>query len=83
MFQMTLEMPEEALGSMRKDPKDFARELRTAAAVKWYELKLISQERAALVAGLSRSEFLDVLGRFGVSAFQYGPEEIWEEAGRD
>jgi predicted HTH domain antitoxin len=83
MVQMTIEMPEEALGALRKDPQEFVRELRLAAAVKWYELKLLSQERAARVAAISRAEFLDALGRFGVSAFQYGPDEILEEAGRE
>jgi predicted HTH domain antitoxin len=79
---MIIEIPEEALGALRKDPQDFARELRLAAAVKWYELKLISQERPARIAGLSRAEFLDALGRFSVSAFQYSADEILEEAGR-
>jgi predicted HTH domain antitoxin len=83
MVQMTIEIPEEALGALRKDPQDFARELKLAAAVKWYELKLLSQERAAGVAGMSRAEFLDALGRFGVSPFQYGADEILEEAGRE
>ena len=55
MIQMTLDMPEEALAALRKGPQDFARELRLAAAVKWYELKLLSQERASRVAGLSRA----------------------------
>jgi predicted HTH domain antitoxin len=82
MVQMTIEMPEEALGALRKAPQDFAREMRLAAAVKWYELKLLSQERAAAVAGLSRAEFLEALGRFAVSPFQYGPDDILEEAGR-
>jgi len=45
--------------------------LRLAAAVKWYELGLVSQARAAEIAGISRSEFIDTLGRFKVSAFQY------------
>jgi predicted HTH domain antitoxin len=51
--------------------------------VKWYELKLLSQERAARVADLSRAEFLKALGRFGVSPFQYGADEIVEEAARE
>jgi predicted HTH domain antitoxin len=41
-----------------------------AAAVKWYEMKQVSQGRAAEIAGLSRAEFIDSLGRFGVSPFQ-------------
>jgi predicted HTH domain antitoxin len=83
MVQMTIDIPEEALGALRKTPQDFARELRLAAAVKWYEQKLLSQEQAARVAGVSRAEFLDALGRFGVSPFQYGADEVLEEAGRE
>ncbi len=80
MVQLTIEVPEEALGALRKGPEEFARELRLAAAVKWHELKLLSQERAAQLAGVSRAEFLDALARFGVSPFQYGPDELLEEA---
>ena len=83
MVQMTLEVPEEALAALRKDPESFAKEMRLAAAVKWYELRLLSQGRAARVAGLSRAEFLDGLGRFGVTPFQYGADEIIEEANRE
>ncbi len=80
MIQMTIDIPEEALGALRQTPLEFTRELRLAAAAKWYEMKLLSQERAAAVAGLSRADFLLALGRFGVTPFQYGPEEILEEA---
>jgi predicted HTH domain antitoxin len=81
MVRMTIDMPEGALAALHKDPQAFTQELRLAAAVKWYELSLVSQGRAAEIAGLSRSEFLSALGRFGVSPFQYGAGEILSESG--
>jgi predicted HTH domain antitoxin len=81
MVRMTIEMPEGALAALHKDPNGFAQELRLAAAVKWYELRLVSQGRAAEIAGITRSEFLGALGRFGVSPFQYGADELLADAG--
>lgn len=83
MVQMTFEVPEMALAALRKSPDEFAKEFRLAAAVKWYELRQLSQERAAEIAGLSRAEFIAALGRFSVSPFQYGAEEIVEETERE
>jgi predicted HTH domain antitoxin len=82
MVQMTLEMPEGVLADLHKDPKDFVLELRLAAAVKWYEMQTLSQGRAAEVAGVSRAEFIEALGRFGISPFQYDAEDILAEARR-
>ncbi len=80
MVQVTVEISEGALASLHHDPATFARELRLAAAVKWYELGRVSQGRAAEIAGISRAEFLAALSRLGVSPFQYGSSEILDEA---
>jgi predicted HTH domain antitoxin len=82
VVELTMEMPEGALASLRKDPEGFVKELRLAAAVKWYEVGEVSQGRAAEIAGVSRQEFLAALGRYRVSPFQYSLEEILHEAER-
>jgi predicted HTH domain antitoxin len=78
-----VDMPEGVFSALRKDPKEFAMELRLAAAVKWYEMGTVSQEKAAEIAGLTRKDFIFSLGRFGVSPFQYSIEEIKEELVRE
>ena len=83
MVTVTFELPEDVLSSVRKDPERFTQELRLAAAVKWYEMGLVSQSRAAEISGLSRSEFISALGRFEVSVFQYNIDEITEEVNRE
>ena len=76
---MKLELPDGAFSALHISPDEFGRELLLAAAVKWYEITAISQEKAAEIAGLSRVDFLEALGRFRVSPFQYGSQEVLEE----
>jgi predicted HTH domain antitoxin len=79
MTQLTIDMPEAVFAALHKDQDEFRRDLRIAAAVKWYELERISQERAAEIAGLSRGEFITVLAQYEVSPFQYSAEEVLED----
>jgi predicted HTH domain antitoxin len=79
-IRVTLEIPGSILTTLHQDPESLGRELRLAAAVKWYEIRLLSQAQAAEVAGLSRTEFLAALERFSASPFQYGAEEIKAES---
>ena len=69
MMEITMTLDEDVLSALRRSPNEFAREMRLAAAVHWYERGEISQEKAAQVAGLDRTDFLLALAREGENAF--------------
>lgn len=72
-------LPESAFSALRKSPIEFVEEMKYAALVKWYEAGMISQDKAAEIAGLSRFDFLQLLARYQVSAIQYTEEMLNEE----
>lgn len=81
--QISIELPEGAFCALRISPENFVQEMRLAAAVKWYEVGMISQSKAAEIAGVSRQKFLEALSRFNVSPFQETPEELAQELMRE
>lgn len=80
--QVMVELPENVFSSLRTSPEKFVQEMRLAAAVKWYEIGMISQSKASELAGVSRQAFLEALSRFDVSPFQTTVEELREELTR-
>ena len=81
--QVTMEIPRAVLSVLRKEPASFVADMRIAAAVKWYELQMVSQAKAAEIAGLSRAEFVRALERFEVSPFQSSLDELIGESSDD
>ena len=69
MTTLAVELPESVFSALRQSPQEFVKEMRIAAAVKWYELGQLSQGKAAEVAGLSRADFIEALSRFQVHRF--------------
>ncbi len=82
MSPVTVMIPDDTFATVRRAPDEVASEMRVAIAVRWYELGLVSQGKGAEIAGLSRTEFIDALSEFGVSASQESAEEIQEALGR-
>jgi len=82
MQKVTLELPEDVFSALRRSPEEFARELRLAAAIHWYERGEISQEKAARVADLDRTDFLLALAREKANAFVVDFDDLKREIDR-
>jgi len=57
-------------------------ELKLILAAKLFDLGELSSGQAAELAGISRREFLESVGRYGVSIFQYDAGELEEDLQR-
>jgi predicted HTH domain antitoxin len=82
MTEIVLDFDAGAMSALRKGPRDFAKEVKTAAVVQWYAEGRISQSKASEILGLSRSAFLDELFRRRVPACQVDIDELREELRR-
>ncbi|HVR99102.1 MAG TPA: UPF0175 family protein [Thermoanaerobaculia bacterium] len=79
MALVSFDFPPTVFSALRRSPEEFATEMRLAASIHWYSQGMISQGKAAEIAGVSRSEFLDELFRRRVPAIQMTLEELREE----
>jgi predicted HTH domain antitoxin len=82
MKTIELSLPEEVFSALRRSPEEFGRALRLAAATHWYARGEISQEKAALIAGVSRAEFLVHLARERIDVFQVDFDDLDRELSR-
>jgi predicted HTH domain antitoxin len=82
MATLTIDLPDDVFSALRRSPDEFTRELRLAAAMHWYARGLISQEKAAQIAGLDRVDFLMALAREKVPAFHVDIDELRRELDR-
>jgi predicted HTH domain antitoxin len=76
MSMVQIDVPNEVLISLKESPETISQELSILAAVKLFELGKLSSGRAAQLAGMSRVEFLNVLGQYHVSPFALTTEEL-------
>jgi predicted HTH domain antitoxin len=83
MMEITMKLDEGVFSALRSSPDEFANQMRLAAAIHWYKRGEISQEKAAQVAGLDRTEFLLALAREGEDAFVVDFADLGRELERD
>ena len=79
MKTIQIDLPLSVYPVLKEEPEDFVKEMRIAAAAKWYEMGKVSQEKAALIAGLSREEFILALARYEIDFMQFDTDDLSEE----
>jgi predicted HTH domain antitoxin len=82
MTTVALQLDNDVFATLRMSPDEVSRDVRLAAAIRWYAQGRLSQGKAAEVAGISRAEFIDALSASGVSASQVTPDELRAELAR-
>ncbi len=82
MMTLTIDLPEAVFASLRCSPDDLVQEMRLTTAATWYSQGRISQEIAARLAGLDRTDFLLALGRMGIDSFQVDFQDLDRELDR-
>lgn len=79
MKTITIPYPDDLPEAMGETEEEFEQELRFLVAAKLYELGRVSSGRAAEVAEMERVAFLDKLGAYRISVFNYSPDELERE----
>jgi predicted HTH domain antitoxin len=79
MATISFDFDPSVFSALRLAPDEFAREMRIAAAVQWYAQGVVSQGKAAELAGLARADLLEELYRRKVPACQLTAEELADE----
>ena len=83
MTHIDVELPEKISSVLHCSPNELDKELRIAAAVHWYQQGRISQEWAATIAGMDRTDFLLTLAKLGKASFQVDFDDLDRELARD
>ena len=68
---------------MSCDFLEVERDVRLAAAIEWFRRGLISQGRAAEIAGIPRADFIDELAARKIDTMHVDFEELKREMGLD
>jgi predicted HTH domain antitoxin len=74
-----VELPDEAFESYPWDPDRIASQLRLLWLLEQVRERRIGHGKAAELAGLGRAQFLEIMGKHRMTAFDYDVDELDEE----
>ena len=81
MATLTLELPDRLMSELHQSLPEVESDVRLAAAIDWYRRGLVSQGRAAELAGVARADFIDQLAVRKIDVITVDLREIEAEMG--
>ncbi len=82
MTHVQVDLPEAVYSLLHCTPENLSHELLLAAAVQWYQQGRVSQEWAAQIAGLDRTDFLLALASLKKDSFLVDFDDLDHEIAR-
>jgi len=75
-LQVELDLPRDLLGALNVTENELGPRLKTLIALELFREERISSGKAAELMEISKTKFIDLLDRHGISYFTERPEEI-------
>ena len=75
-MEIRFDVPDALAASLRRTPEELSYDMRLRALAGLVERGLIGSGRAAEIGGVSKREFLDWCGRWGVRLHRWGPDDL-------
>jgi predicted HTH domain antitoxin len=79
MATLTIDLPEGLLTALHRSLAEAEKDVRLAVAIEWYRRGVISQGRAAEIAGIARADFIDELAAREIDVVQVDIDELKRE----
>jgi predicted HTH domain antitoxin len=79
ILNINVPISEEVLFILKKDEKALQKEFATILAVQFFKEKRLSLGKSAELAGMTKNEFVEFLGKHEIDIYQYTEKELAHE----
>jgi predicted HTH domain antitoxin len=79
ILNINVPISEEVLFILKKDEKSLQKEITSILALQFFKEKRLSLGKSAELAGMTKNEFIEYLGKHEVDVYQYADEELAKE----
>jgi len=77
--KIELSIPEDIFLALNEKPAEFLKDIRTFAAIKFFEMGRLSLGKAAGLSEMDKLDFIELLSKHKISIYNYSAEELDED----